>query len=154
MLMKLAEALILRADNQTRLEQLKQRLFRNAKVQEGDTPAENPQGLLEELERTSDELVRLIQNINKTNSAAKLEDGMTLTDALAIRDVLRLKQAAYAGLAQTAAVTQDRYSRSEVKFQSTVDVNVIQKQADQYAKQHRELDAKIQAANWTTDLIE
>ncbi|MEP7188497.1 MAG: hypothetical protein ABI901_04800, partial [Roseiflexaceae bacterium] len=36
--MKVAEALILRADYQKRFEQLKQRLQQNARVQEGDTP--------------------------------------------------------------------------------------------------------------------
>ena len=40
--MRLAEALILRADYQRRLEQLKQRLIRNAKVQAGDAPNEDP----------------------------------------------------------------------------------------------------------------
>jgi len=41
--MKLAEALILRADSQKRIEQLRQRLVRSAKVQEGETPPEQPQ---------------------------------------------------------------------------------------------------------------
>jgi hypothetical protein len=40
--MKLAEALLRRADCQKCLEQLKARLLRNAKVQEGDDPAEDP----------------------------------------------------------------------------------------------------------------
>ena len=40
--MKLAEALILRADCQRHIEQLKQRLLRNVKVQEGDKPSEDP----------------------------------------------------------------------------------------------------------------
>ena len=44
--MKLAEALILRADSQKRFEQLKQRVVRSAKVQEGDEPPENPRDLL------------------------------------------------------------------------------------------------------------
>ena len=39
--MKLAEALILRADCQKRIAQLKSRLLVNAKVQEGDAPASN-----------------------------------------------------------------------------------------------------------------
>ena len=43
--MKIAEALALRADLQRRLEQLKQRLFNNARVQEGDQPAEPPDQL-------------------------------------------------------------------------------------------------------------
>jgi hypothetical protein len=36
--MKLAEALIQRADYQKRVEQLKQRIVNNAKVQEGNDP--------------------------------------------------------------------------------------------------------------------
>lgn len=152
--MKLAEALILRADQQKRVEQLKQRLLRNAKVQEGDAPAENPQPLLEELDHVSEELEQLIQRINHTNSVTELEPGLTLTDALATRDVLRLKHGIYRDLAQAATVTQDRYSRSEVKFKSTVQVADIQKQADQLAKEYRELDARIQQANWQTELLE
>ena len=83
--MKLAEALILRADCQKRVEQLKQRLIRSAKVQEGDEPAENPQELIVELERVSDELVGLIKRINKTNSASQFREDATLSDALAAR---------------------------------------------------------------------
>ena len=56
--MKLAEALILRADCQKRFEQLKSRLLTNARIQEGDQPAEKPQDLLAEIERVADELVR------------------------------------------------------------------------------------------------
>jgi len=152
--MKLAEALILRADCQKRIEQLKQRLLRSAKVQEGDKPAEDPMELRQELEQVSEELIKLIQCINRTNSANEIESGMTLSDALAIRDALKLKHVIYRDLAQTAIVTQDRYSKSEVKFKSTVNVAEIQKQADQLAKEHRELDAKIQGANWRIDLME
>ena len=53
--MKLAEALILRADTKKRFEQLRQRLINNAKVQEGDEPAEKPEGLLKEIEQTAAE---------------------------------------------------------------------------------------------------
>ncbi len=152
--MKLAEALILRADYKTRIEQLRQRLIRNAKVQEGDSPAEDPQEILAEVERLTDELRDLIQKINKTNMATVFEAGVTLTDVLAVRDVLGIRQEIYRTLAATSTITQDRYSRSEVKFRSTVDVAAIQKQADQYAREHRELDARIQALNWTTELLE
>jgi UV DNA damage repair endonuclease len=152
--MKLAEALILRADYQRRIEQLKQRLLRNAKVQEGDKPAENPKELTRELEQVSEELQQLIQRINKTNSATELQAGVTLSDALAARDIMRLKHGIYRELAQMATVTQGRYTKSEVKFKSTVNVAEIQKQADRLAQEHRELDAKIQEVNWRTELLE
>ena len=150
--MKLAEALILRADHQKRVEQLKQRLVRNAKVQEGDKPAEDPRGLIEELERVAGELTTLIQRINRTNMAATLADGTTLSDALARRDVLRTRHAVYRALAEAATTEHARYSRSEVKFRSTVDVAQVQRRADDLAREHRELDAAIQATNWSTDL--
>ena len=58
----------------------------------------------------------------------------------------------YRELAVAAAVKQDRFTKSEVKFASTVDIARLQKQADALAKEHRELDTKIQEANWLTDL--
>ena len=152
--MKLAEALILRADHQKRLEQLRQRLLRNAKVQEGDTPAEDPRELLAEVERTAADLERLIQRINRTNAATNLDGALTIADALARRDNLASRHGVYRELAVSATIEQSRYSRSEVKFQSTVDVAATQRQADDLARQHRELDARIQEKNWTTELIE
>jgi hypothetical protein len=152
--MKLAEALILRADYQKRIEQLKQRLQQNAKVQEGDTPAENPGDLLAELERVAGDLTLLIQRINRTNSATPLSEAQTLADALALRDVTKIKLSVYRELAQAASITQVRATRSEVKFRSTVNVADIQQQADRLAKAYRELDAQVQAANWLTDVLE
>ena len=152
--MKLAEALILRADCQKRFQQLQARIVRSAKVQEGDEPAENPTELLAELEGVSGELAALIKRINKTNSATAFSAEQTLADALAGRDVLALRRNVYGGLAQAAAVTQDRYSRSEVKFKSTVNVTEVQKRADDLAKSYRELDARIQELNWKVELVE
>lgn len=54
--MRLAEALVLRADCQRKVAQLKQRLGRVIKVQEGDQPSEPPAELLQELKHTLDEL--------------------------------------------------------------------------------------------------
>lgn len=152
--MKLAEALILRADHQKRIEQLKQRLLRNAKVQEGERPAEQPEPLIAELNETADRLLQLIQHINATNAATKLDDRRTIADAIAERDVLRIRHTVYRDLAAAGTVTQDRTLKSEIKFKSTVEVAAVQKQADDFAKQHRELDARIQEANWEVDLKE
>ena len=152
--MKLAEALILRADSQKRLLQLKQRVLRNVKVQEGDRPAENPQELIQELERVAAELQRLIQQINRTNSVTILDGHVTLSDALAERDVLKLRHGAYREIAQSAAIVVNRLTRSEVRYETAVSVPDIERQADNLARAHRQLDARIQAANWTTELIE
>ena len=152
--MKLAEALILRADQQKRVERLKARIIRNAKVQEGENPAEDPNQLLSELNGIADDLTGIIQNINHTNSTTDLDSVMTISQAITVRDILRLRHSLYRDLAQAATVTQDRSTKSEVKFKSTVKVTEIQESADDFARQHRELDAKIQAANWEVDLKE
>jgi hypothetical protein len=152
--MKLAEALILRADAQKRIEQLKQRLANSAKVQQGDESPENPQELLVELERAFSTLADLIKRINKTNSATGFNADKTLSDVLAERDVLMAKRNAYGQLANTAAIVQNAFSRSEIKFVRTVEVSEIQKQVDALSQAYRELDSRIQQLNWQTDLVE
>jgi hypothetical protein len=151
--MKLAEALILRADCQKRIAQLRQRLNMSAKVQEGDQPPEDPQQLMAELEGAIAELTRLIKQINKTNTLTEFRGG-TLSDALAERDTLLLKRNAYNDLVQTASVQQNLYSRSEIRFVNTVNVAAIRQQVDAIARDYRQLDSQVQALNWQTDLIE
>lgn len=152
--MKLSEALIRRADAQTRIAQLRQRLNQSALVQEGERPPEDPKQLLKELDRLLGELTDLIKRINRTNSATQFDESKTLTDALAERDTLLLERNVLAGLAQAASHTQGRYSRSEVKYVPTVNVADIQKQMDDLARRHRELDTRIQELNWQVDLVE
>ncbi|MEM6782422.1 MAG: DIP1984 family protein [Bacteroidota bacterium] len=152
--MKLAEALILRADLQKRLVQLRQRILQNAKTQEGDAPAEDPTMLMAEFEGDAAALQDLIARINRTNLAVATEAGPTMTDALAARDVLRLRAALYRDAANEATQTRDRYTRSEVKYVRAIDVAKTREQADALSKALRTLDAQIQAANWQHDLKE
>lgn len=153
--MKLAEALISRADRQKKIQQLRQRLTRSAMVQEGDQPPENPQELLEELESTISELTGLVQRINKTNSNTAFNDSdSTLSDALAQRDTLLTKRNVLDSLIQAASITHSRYSQSEVRFVSTVDIAALQRQLDSVSQEHRLLDAQIQALNWEVDLLD
>ncbi|MDO5053871.1 DIP1984 family protein [Pasteurella oralis] len=146
--MKLAEALMQRADAQRRLAQLNQRLQQNAKYQEGEKPAENPIELLMEYRQVADSLEKLVVQINLANNQITLSNGMKMVEALAKRDRLKDEHSALIKLAEAALPEQDRYSRSEIKMLSSVDIKVIRKQADDLAKQHRELDILVQQANW------
>jgi hypothetical protein len=101
--MKLAEALVLRADRQKRIEQLRERLKISALIQEGDEPPENPQRLQEELERLFGQLETLISAINRTNIQVVLPNGKTVTEALAQRDILRLCGSVLHGVAEIAS---------------------------------------------------
>jgi hypothetical protein len=151
---KLAEALIVRADCQKNFEQLKQRIVRSAKVQEGDEPPENPNDLMAECERVAEQLADLIKRINRTNSRSEFQPGVMVSDALAYRDVLSLRRRVYSDLAQAASVTQAVYSKSEVRFKAPVNVADIQKKVDELSKEYREMDARIQEINWKIDLVE
>ena len=95
----------------------------------------------------------LIQRINRTNAASPLGDG-TLADSLAERDVLKIRYNAYRELANSASTSQSRTTRSEVKFVSTVSVAAIQRKADDLAREYRELDTRIQEADWLTTLLD
>jgi len=149
--MKIAEALALRSDLQNRLEQLKQRLVKNARIQEGDVPAENPIELESELEEVAQQLTSMIQRINRTNAVTRF-GSQTLADALAERDVLKIRYNAYRELANAASTAQGRTTRSEIKFISTVSVAATQRKADELAREYRELDTRIQEADWLTVL--
>lgn len=150
--MKLSEALIIRSDLQKRLEQIRTRLIANAKVQEGDKTAENPTEILAELNQTLKDLGDIIKRINLTN--CKIKDGnMTLTELLAERDVLSTEIKIKQEFLMAARTKVDRYSNKEIKVFSSVDVKQEQTKLDNLSKQLRELDVKIQALNWQSDLI-
>ncbi len=151
--MKLAEALVLRADIQRRIEQLRERLKYSVLVQEGDSPPEDPELLMNELDRLLLQLVELISQINRTNTHASLRNGVSLTDALAQRDVMKLRLSIFKSIADTASRRIEHYSRSEIRNVATIDVGALRKQTDQLAQQHRELDTAIQEINWLTELI-
>ena len=151
--MKLAQALILRSDTQKRIEQLKVRLLSNAKTQENESPSEDPKLLLKELDKLTSELFMLICSINLTNSSAKFES-MSLTEMIAKKDALTLKANVLREFATSASQKVDLYSNSEIKILSTVDVSALQKQVDALSKEIRELEMKLQEANWAVDLVE
>src|SRR5947209_17795737 len=89
--MKLAEALVLHADVQKRIAQLRERLRQSALVQEGEQPPENPEQLLIEMDQLLNQLGDLIIRINRTNIQTRFSTDETLTDALARRDVLSMR---------------------------------------------------------------
>lgn len=152
--MKLAEALLLRADHQQKLDELLRRTIANLKVQEGDAPHEDPQALLDEAAALNGALCTLVQRINRTNAAVRLPDGRTLSDALAGRDRLRKERAMLSEVASAAAERDYRLTHAEVRMTVALDVGAVQKRADDLSRQYRELDAQLQGLNWTTDLLE
>lgn len=150
--MKLAEALQERADLNRRIEQLRVRIDANALVQEGETTAENPQALLDELKACTERLCALIRAINRTNCETTL-DGVSLTDLIAERDTKRLLLSALHDAADAASRGTSRATRSEIRILPALDVRTLQRQADDLSRELRILDNTLQEQNWKTDLI-
>ena len=150
--MKLAEALIERADLQKRIDQLEERLQSNALVQDGEEPAEDPVVLLAELTTLSTSLEDLITRINLTNASASV-DGKSLTALIAKRDCLTKRIRVLRRFLSAASQTAMRSRGSEIIVKSTVPVREMQKTVDDLSKSLRETDTAIQAANWSTDLL-
>ena len=151
--MKLAEALAERSDCQNRLEDIRKRMVRCARVQEGERPAEDTDELFKESERLFGRLLELISAINRTNSRTAFDGQLAISDAIAQRDVLGKKRDYLSSVTEAATTRQDRYSKSEVKFVTPFPVASLQKQIDQLSKQFRKVDTKIQELNWKTDLV-
>ena len=151
--MKLANALSQRGELQTRIRQLETRLYNNAQVQEGERPAEDPEKLLRELEEDYTRLEELISAINRTNSAARTEDGATLSDLLARRDCLKGKLGILRNFLENASALVRRRTVGEIRIKSAVDVRALQKTVDGLSKELRELEETIQEKNWTTELL-
>ncbi len=145
---------MIRADYTRQLQNLRNRITAVAIVQEGERPAEDPAELLEQVEIVTAELAEMVQRINRTNYTVTLDDSQTLNDALATREMHLQRQSIYSNAAASATPNQHRYGSSQIKLQSTVDVPEVRRRADEAAKAARELDARIQAANWTNDLID
>jgi hypothetical protein len=149
--MKLAEALLVRADAKKKLASLRERIAANALVQQGEKPHEDPMKLMKEAAGVLDELERLTLAVNAANLQHKLADGRSLAELIARRDHLAqqhsLLQVAIAGTKKEP----DRYSLSEIKWTATVDVAKLQKQSDDLAKQIRETNARIQETNWQVE---
>ncbi|MHC4994806.1 MAG: DIP1984 family protein [Planctomycetota bacterium] len=150
--MKVAEALLLRADMQKKLASLRERIGKNAVTQEGDTPHESPTDLLKEAFSVCQELESLVFRINRANLQNTLPDGRSLTEAIARRDTLTTQHSLRQhGIAHTQK-EPDRYSMTEIKWVAAFKVGKLQKQSEDLAKKIRELNASIQEANWKAEL--
>jgi hypothetical protein len=150
--MKLAEALARRADLTTRIAELRGRAVASAQRQEGDEATEDPAALLAAADDAAAELERLLARINRANLATEVEPGLSVTDALAQRDALRLRHRFRVDLAERATDRTARYLRSEIKLVAAVDVRALRAEADELARQLRALDTRLQEVNWATEI--
>ena len=137
--MKLAEALLLRADRNRSLEQLKQRIQVSARYQEGEQPPEDARDLVAAASAVLDELEVLIRHINRTNSGTVMPDG---------RSPMRSPSETCFGSGTRCSRFRPkrrrvghssrgfiRATRSELKYLRALDVKDLRQQASDVARQ-------------------
>ncbi len=151
--MKLAEALLLRSDLQTKLASLQQRINSNVLIQEGDQPSEDPNALIKEAFAVNSELHALIQRIHATNAQAQTIQGQPLLRVLNVRDSLTQQHRILQQAIDNSQRENGRYSSSEIRWIKSISVAELQKQADDISRQLRQSNLEIQASNWQVDLI-
>ena len=150
--MKLAESLLLRSDIQKDLGWVKEQLAKGARVQEGEKPAEDPSELIERAEKRAADMVTLLVRINTANLAHCDAAGRTLTELLAMRDALTLKHGIYTAAYAEATAAEERYGRSEIRWQRSFDVSAMRRRIEHLSVDLRELNGRIQQLNWQIDI--
>ena len=151
--MKLAEALIVRADMQKKMLSLKARINSNVLVQDGDLPSEDPNVLMIEANHVAKQLQDLILQIHLTNAQAVLADGRTMVMALVERDSLLERHKLIMGAIENCKREPDRYSAREIKWKAVIPVASLQKQAEDLSAKIREVNTKMQEANWQIEMM-
>lgn len=151
--MKLAEALLLRSDLQTKLASLQQRINTNILIQEGDQASEDANALIQEAFQVNAELHQIIRRIHLTNANAQTIHGKALLNVLNERDALTQKHRIVQQAIDSSRRENGRYSSSEIRWVKTISVAELQKQADEISQQLRQNNLEIQASNWQVDLL-
>lgn len=152
--MKLAEALLVRADTQKECSNLLSRVQNNALVQEGDEPGEDPKPILQKYNEKFAQLTKLVPQINRTNAETAFSSTESLADAIVRRDMLAKRLSAYRNVIEALQIRPSRYSATEIRFVRCLDPSSLQKEIDAMSKEYRELDMEIQEKNWETELTE
>jgi hypothetical protein len=148
--MKLAEGLLLRADLMKKIENFQSRLRPILIVSNNTNPQEDPIKLLAQLRKSIQDLREIIVRINRTNNDTPIEGEGSLMEALAKRDSLKLLSERLRLVRQGAQINNAGYSNQT----ATVDIKNLQIEIDQTGRSFREVDSKIQEANWLTELKE
>lgn len=172
--MKLAQLLIRRKGLNDRISQLTQRLSSSATVQEGDTPSENIEELIQILFKVIEEFRSIDTTIAFANTSVMVdlkqvplnekEDvkniKTSLKELIIMRDTVKRIHGVLESLATNLNPSSRegggffRHQATDIKWVSAYDYKKVRTMADDYAKRFRELDEIIQQTNWNTEIGE
>lgn len=151
--MKLAEALVLRADLQKKLENLKKRLANSVLKLDDIQVIEDPAILKLEADETIAILYSLIDRIYRTNQSVILPSGQSMVTVLAKRDELVERRKLLDYIINKSLPDSGLYFNERGKWQPAIDISAYQKQMNDIAMQIRRLNLGIQQTNWQVDLV-
>jgi hypothetical protein len=151
---KLAEALLIKAEYEKRLESLRTRLAVSARIQEGNFPPEDPETLLADVQTCLEALASLSKRISITCSQTLLESRKTLADALIDQEILLKKESIYQSTIEAAIIPTDPPETSNILWRSTVNIAGLHRRIEDILKEYRLLETQIQKASWSTELVD
>ena len=153
--MKLSEALAERKEFNQRIKRLTERLLANLTISEGEKPQEDPADLRRKLTEALEALRILTLRINFTNVSKQIDGtGETITEAIARKDMLQTELGILRQVAQAIRQGSGRFLRGEVKQVVLIRAGDLEDEIDEKARELRELDGLLQAANFQVELVE
>ena len=150
--MKLGEAILKRDEYIKKQEELKKRVKSNVAVKDDNENNENPDELIKKYIEINNELSDLILKIDNKEHETKLHIGISISDAVKIRDKLYREMEIYKTVLKELNSKDYRNAKNEVKMKVLVNVKEIQEEADKLSKAYSDIDVIIQSANWNVDL--
>lgn len=150
--MKLGEAILKRDEYIKKQDELKKRVKSNVAVKDDNENNENPDELIKKYIEINNELSDLILKIDNKEHETKLHIGISISDAVKIRDKLYREMEIYKTVLKELNSKDYRNAKNEVKMKVLVNVKDIQAEADKLSKAYSDIDVIIQSANWNVDL--
>ena len=150
--MKLGEALLKRDEYIKRQDDIKKRIKSNVVLRDDNENNENPNDLIKEYIDINNELSDLIMKIENKEHEIKLDIGISISEAVNIRDKLYRELEIYKTVLKELNSKEYRNAKNEIKMKVLVNVKDIQNEADKISKAYSDIDIMIQAANWNADL--
>jgi hypothetical protein len=154
---KLAEALLERAELQRQNRSIVRHIDENVRLPEDEEPTGSIDNLIKQYEANMTRLSELIRRINKTNCMTEMNGG-TITDAIAKRDCLSSQIRAYEEIYSTVTSHEQNGrhcggSDVRIKYVRHLDSKNLKDRMDHLSQEFRLLDTALQGMNWTVDLL-
>lgn len=145
------ENLKLRAELRDKIDSVRIRLTKNAKVQEGTEPLENPRELIGELKQTINEYSKLLKSMNVVKNVDIQRQGKDLRETLAEREAITAEKSVLESFLQALKVDYSKFCTAEVQYINTIDIEEVEKRINELSERYNELEANFKRAAWKVD---